>query len=550
MKYRFLLTALSILTAGLLFTGCQSDDYYKDKAVQKARRFLLDEDRTLDLHQREFVKFNKPVIMAADIIGTLPDERSSAIAGVESQVCIAWVIPKCKDAYIVFGVSDNHLRGWSPNRLIIKSYKRPDRDFILANKSAVLFAANNFLYLSTAMMNRIRFNVPIVYETNFYVDKRLFGDDEEKQEKNIAAYPVQKTFVWNSTRKGWIVFVCGAARHNLNGWKPLFGQETTYEDFNAHVVKKAGETDESKEFKLTPGCPLLSDEEKSKVEAKPTLKAPAKAEAAKGAKVKPEAKAEKTVPEPEVETTSFIKGETTKTFPVKASVTESKAETKPAVDTMSAVKEETKAKTETTAKPVTKAKAEPEVDTMSAVKESTAAPVAKGAVQPVVKSVPAKTAVKTAPETKTVPASKATEKAAVESKPEPKQEAVQTVKEADKKENTPVTKTTTEKNIEKTAVKAKPEIIAKETIKPVKTTQLEAAVTADNKADATKKTTAVKASEPTTETVNNNIAETEKQSTSVKSVDKVVDNGGQGDKKTETATEDNSSDSKTEKVVK
>ena len=65
MKLRLFLTTLTPLLLTIIFAACNSVDYYRDRAVQRARVFLLEEDRTLNLEQREYVKFNKPVIMAA-----------------------------------------------------------------------------------------------------------------------------------------------------------------------------------------------------------------------------------------------------------------------------------------------------------------------------------------------------------------------------------------------------------------------------------------------------------------------------------------------------
>ena len=119
----FILTILMSLTLSIIFAACRSKDYYKDKAVQRARVFLLQEDRTLNLAQREYVKFNKPVIMATSIFEKIGSD--SATSGTLSHVCIAWIAPGRKDAHVVFGVSDNRLRDWTPNRVIVKRYDQP-----------------------------------------------------------------------------------------------------------------------------------------------------------------------------------------------------------------------------------------------------------------------------------------------------------------------------------------------------------------------------------------------------------------------------------------
>jgi len=74
MKLRLFLTISVSLSLIILLSACGTTDYYKDRAVQRARKFLLEEDRTLNLAQREYVKFNKPVIMAAPIFIKLGTE--------------------------------------------------------------------------------------------------------------------------------------------------------------------------------------------------------------------------------------------------------------------------------------------------------------------------------------------------------------------------------------------------------------------------------------------------------------------------------------------
>jgi len=223
MKLRLFLTTIASLSLILLLNACGTTDYYKDRAVQRARTFLLQEDRTLNLEQREYVKFNKPVIMAAPIFTKL--NSASATSGTLSHVCIAWIAPGRKDAHVVFGASDNRLRNWTPNRVIVKRYDPPARIYHSARRKAVLYGVNNFLYLSNQRLNRIRFEVPETIVTDFKL---------EKGNKSL----VQITFVWPSDSLDKKLFVCGLGAKDLVGWQPIFGGETSVTELREHFLKE------------------------------------------------------------------------------------------------------------------------------------------------------------------------------------------------------------------------------------------------------------------------------------------------------------------------
>lgn len=49
--------------AARLTAGCRSDAYYQDRAVQRARAYLLEHATELSAEQLYFVKFNRPVLL-------------------------------------------------------------------------------------------------------------------------------------------------------------------------------------------------------------------------------------------------------------------------------------------------------------------------------------------------------------------------------------------------------------------------------------------------------------------------------------------------------
>ena len=232
MKLRLFLTTLTPLLLTVIFAACNSIDYYRDRAVQRARVFLLEEDRTLNLEQREYVKFNKPVIMAAPIFVKL--NSASATSGTLSHVCIAWIVPGNKNAYVVFGVSDNRLRDWTPNRVVIKRYDQPASIYRKAKTQAISFAVNNFLYLPFRQTNRIRFEIPETIITDYKLSKATLKAQKisEDQLKSL----VQITFVWPSGSYGKRLFVCGLGAKDLKGWRPVFGGETTVDELREHFI--------------------------------------------------------------------------------------------------------------------------------------------------------------------------------------------------------------------------------------------------------------------------------------------------------------------------
>lgn len=206
-----------------VFSACSTVDESRDRAVQRARKFLLQEEKNLTLAQQEYIKFNKPVIMAAPIFPKFSTD--SATSGTLSHVCIAWVLPGDKNAYVVFGAGDNRLRDWTPNRVIIKRYDPPARKYHAAKDSAIFFAMNNLLYLSDKARNIIRFEVPETIITDYKFDREKLKSINLSEEKLKSL--VQITFVWRSTRPEHKLFVCGVGAKNLNGWRPIFGGETT-----------------------------------------------------------------------------------------------------------------------------------------------------------------------------------------------------------------------------------------------------------------------------------------------------------------------------------
>jgi len=232
------------IAAGLLIAGvsiflasCQSDDYYREQAVISARKYVLKNAKDLDVLQQEYIRFNKPVIMGENILGNYVNSKKSVLCGETSQVCVAWVVPGEKDAFVVFGTSDSRLFNWSPYRLIRKTYQTKEYNRIAAFEAAAKYAMNNMLYLSTEQRNRVRFGVPEIVKTKFPLDFNPMGTLKPEDVVRLKALPLQTSFAWESYAKGKKIVVCGVGAAEFANWTPVFGQEMEDGDLNQNSVQ-------------------------------------------------------------------------------------------------------------------------------------------------------------------------------------------------------------------------------------------------------------------------------------------------------------------------
>ncbi|MFA6102265.1 MAG: hypothetical protein WCV67_18690 [Victivallaceae bacterium] len=230
-------TGLLLVGVSIFLVSCKSDDYYREQAVISARKYVLKNAKDLDVIQQEYIRFNKPVIMAENILGTYSGAKTSVICGVTSQVCIAWVVPGEKEAFVVFGTSDNRLFNWSPYRLIRKTYQTKEYNRITAYDSAARYVMNNMLYLSTEQRNRVRFDVPQAVKTKFPLDFDPMGTLKPETVTKLKAFPLQTSFVWESLAKGRKIVVCGVGSAEFADWTPVFGQEMDESDLNQNSVQ-------------------------------------------------------------------------------------------------------------------------------------------------------------------------------------------------------------------------------------------------------------------------------------------------------------------------
>ncbi|MGN0848362.1 MAG: hypothetical protein ACI4OV_01555 [Victivallaceae bacterium] len=170
---------LSLFAAAVVaLTGCRSDLYYQNQAVEEARNYLLENAPELDIAQREFVRFNSPVFLFE------PENNASGgdLVYQSGQICVTWIIPGKEDVYMVVGFSDSRMVGWSPNRLVRKQF--PQKDVIVSN---AVNAARNYVYqnlytnLPVDMANQIRFTPPEIFYSSFKPETPFGATREEKE---------------------------------------------------------------------------------------------------------------------------------------------------------------------------------------------------------------------------------------------------------------------------------------------------------------------------------------------------------------------------------
>jgi hypothetical protein len=219
--------------------GCQSDRFYQDRAVNKARKFLLENAKELTPSECARIRFENPVLLTSPIL-----ESSSAWGGIDAArkaVYVTWHMPERNLEYMVFGVSSARMDDWYPNRVIRKAFHKTTSAVPAAVAAARSYAIVNLQHqLSVADLNRVRFEDPLIVETDFPLTLDPYGDltDEEIQKlKEVAASQSQYSLVWQSDDPAAdkVVF-CGLSSPDLAGWTINFAGLISADEVNQHTV--------------------------------------------------------------------------------------------------------------------------------------------------------------------------------------------------------------------------------------------------------------------------------------------------------------------------
>ena len=232
-----------VLLAGLaglvvLCAGCRSEAYYQDRAVQRAREYLLDNAPELTTEQLYFVKYNRPLLLTGEI---LPAAGPGTAVSELRQICVTWRIPGQTNDFLVFGASSGSMQYWYPNRLIRKTFRRFSLPISAAMTQARAYA-QNYLYgqLDVAEFNRIRFDFPYVLETKLepvFNPSGTLDADEIAALRSALETKTQLSLVWELGSTGRRAVFCGYGNGDLSGWTINFGGIMQQEEVDAATVR-------------------------------------------------------------------------------------------------------------------------------------------------------------------------------------------------------------------------------------------------------------------------------------------------------------------------
>jgi len=221
-----------------LVGGCQSDRYYQQRAVERAREFLLQEARELTPSEAAKVRFEDPVLLTVPML----DYGTTTLDTGRQPVYITWRMPERNLDYLVFGVSTVRMDDWYPNRLIRKNFKHPISTVPLAAEVARTYAVKNLqAQLSVEELNRVRLQHPWVLLTDFELNFNPGGDLDAKALALAAVNAKRKTqysLVWRGEddKTPQVVF-CGLSAPSLSGWKINFAGVLAADEVRRHTVK-------------------------------------------------------------------------------------------------------------------------------------------------------------------------------------------------------------------------------------------------------------------------------------------------------------------------
>ncbi len=206
---------MSVLLLAAVAAGCQDTRYYQNRAVEKARDYLLDNAPELTPDEIAYVKFNKPALLVENIFASGNDL---------SQICITWLIPGRDNVYMVFGASEMRMATWSPNRLIRKVFPKANSPLLTSVAMAQNYAANNLFFdMSVHQYNTVRFSYPEIRQTTFQLEKKPAGK-------------TQYSMIWDCGEPDTRVVVCGWADADAGNFSVSFGAILTAEELRSNMA--------------------------------------------------------------------------------------------------------------------------------------------------------------------------------------------------------------------------------------------------------------------------------------------------------------------------
>ena len=224
----------------IVVCGCRSDIYYQNRAVERARKFLLENCRELSVEESQFIRYNTPVLLHSPLLGGAAKGPSKEHLNSQlSQICVAWMVPGRKELVMVFGVSRAKMDFWEPNRVLIRDYSSHVPVLNTVIGSARSYVQDNYsLDMSAREFNVVRFSYPSLLRTDFELNFDVQGkksDTEIAAALDEAAEKVQYSLVWKVSENKNMVLV-GLADHKFGSWSVSLAEFMDDKALNEHTL--------------------------------------------------------------------------------------------------------------------------------------------------------------------------------------------------------------------------------------------------------------------------------------------------------------------------
>ena len=239
---RFFMLMAAALAALAFLSGCRTD--YTKSAVERARTYALNNLKGLSDNQRNYIRYTQPEIYENIIYPRYVIPLDTGIEHVEvddvrrfpvapqhdlMHSCVVWTPPDLGAKVVVAGEGERSMLFWEPYRVIVKRYDPGDAGLKSATSAASSFVRNNMLYLSTAELNRVRFDNPEAVYTRLPVEPEqekveLSSWEEYLNEKEgrtpKTAPDTQLSLIWPADDPLRRIVVTGFSKTGtFYGWK-------------------------------------------------------------------------------------------------------------------------------------------------------------------------------------------------------------------------------------------------------------------------------------------------------------------------------------------
>ena len=238
---RILLMIFAMEAVPAVLTGCRTD--YTKSAVERARSYALNNLKGLSDNQRNFIRYTQPEIYENIVYPRYVIPLNAGASHIEiddvrrfpvspehdlMHRCVVWSPPDLGAKVVVVGEGERSMMFWDPYRVIVKRYDPGDKGLKSATQLASVFVRNNMQYLSTAELNRVRFDTPEAVYTRLPVDPEDMEPDtlssweeyqREKEKKTKVSY-TQLSLMWPADDPLQCIVVTGFSKSGtFDGWK-------------------------------------------------------------------------------------------------------------------------------------------------------------------------------------------------------------------------------------------------------------------------------------------------------------------------------------------